>query len=250
PPDLDLGPRTISSEAASAVRSRTALIVGAIVAITALLVGGLMYVRSQDDSDARTPSAGTSSHSAAATTPSVKPTSSQSTSDQPTSAEPSSTAGTPKPSTSSTGEAAGGSAFKEHLDSSGYAVRIPKDYTGPQRRSEGDFFYAPDGRSYVQIAQTDNPGPSAIDDWRNLARGRGGDYEKIAIRPTGNQPPVPDTTGKKSADWEFKQGSTHILDRGFVLNGKGYAILLSAPDDGWSKFLDSMQPVFASFRSE
>jgi CRP-like cAMP-binding protein len=114
---------------------------------------------------------------------------------------------------------------------------------------EGDFFYAPDRHSYIQIAQTDNPSSSAIADWEDLAKGKGGDYEQIAIRPTGNQPPVSDDTGKKSADWEFKQGSTHILDRGFVLNGKGYAILLSAPDSDWSKFLDSMQPVFESFTS-
>jgi serine/threonine protein kinase len=237
--DLDLGPQTVASTSASAVRSRTTLVVGVIILITALLVGGLMYARSKDDAK---PASSTSRVKGGTT---KKPSSTPKASTSTTSSASSSPSGSGTASA-----AAGGADFKDYADSSGYSLRIPKDYSGPSRRSEGDFFYSPDGRSYIQIAQTSDPGDSAIADWRDLAKGKGGDYHELAIRPTGDHPPVPDTSGKKSADWEFRQGSTHILDRGFVLNGKGYAILLSAPDSGWPKFLDSMQPVFESFTSK
>lgn len=238
PRNLDLGPRTVASKSASAVKSRTTVVVGAIVLITALLVGGLMYARSKDD--ARNASSKSQVTSGATTKPTGTPKSSSTPSSKPSSPSSSATA-SPAP---------GGLEFKDYSDSTGYSLKIPKDYTGPERKAAGDFFYSPDRRSYIQIAQTDKPGASAIADWREQAKGMGGDYEEIAIRPTGDNPPVSDSTGEKSADWEFKLGSTHILDRGFVLNGKGYAILLSAPDSGWSKFLESMQPVFASFTSK
>jgi serine/threonine protein kinase len=239
--NLDLGPRTVASKSASAVRSRTTVVVGAIVLITALVVGGLMYARSKDDAK------NTSSSTQVTGNPTKKATTTPKAS---SSSKPSTSSPSSSPSSSATSSASSGLEFRTHTDSTGYSVKIPKNYSDPERKSEGDFFYSPDRRSYIQIAQTDDPGPSAIQDWRNLAKTKGGDYDEIAIRPTGDNPPVFDSTGEKSADWEFKQGSTHILDRGFVLNGKGYAILLSAPDSGWSKFLESMQPVFDSFTSK
>ncbi|WP_243719725.1 serine/threonine-protein kinase [Actinomadura sp. KC06] len=147
--------------------------------------------------------------------------------------------------------------FRMHKDRSGYSVPVPSGWSGPERKPQGggDFFYSPDRKVYIQIDQTDDPGDSAIDDWkRQEDRGpRFPGYKKIKIVPTGDQPPVPDTgDGDDSADWEFtydgKSGRMHVLNRGFVASGHGYAILLCAPDKDWSKVHADLQPVYRFFQ--
>jgi hypothetical protein len=118
------------------------------------------------------------------------------------------------------------------------------------------FFYAPGRNTYVQIDQTSQPGASALADWAGADRNgprNFSNYHRVRLAATGNQPPVPDTgDGRKSADWEFTwdsgSGGKHVLDRGFVTNGHGYAILVSAPDSGWSQTIAALRPVFASFK--
>ncbi|WP_230420964.1 serine/threonine-protein kinase [Actinomadura soli] len=160
-------------------------------------------------------------------------------------------AGSAKPSGSpSAGLPAG---FRMHRDGSGYAVPVPKGWSGPERKQGGDYFYSPDRKVYLQIDQTDDPSDSALDDWKRQERGGSGfpGYKKIKIAPTGDQPPVPDTRGDDSADWEFtydgKSGRMHVLNRGFVKSGNGYAILLCAPDKGWAKIHSDLQPVYRFF---
>ncbi|WP_242608806.1 serine/threonine-protein kinase [Actinomadura formosensis] len=164
-------------------------------------------------------------------------------------AQPSAPATSPKPGT---GLPAG---FTMHKDRSGYSVPVPKGWSGPERKQGGDFFYSPDRAAYLQIDQTGDPGPSAIDDWRRQERGGSGfpGYKKIRIAPTGDRPPVPDTgDGDDSADWEFTYdgdgGRVHILNRGFVTHGHGYAILLRAPDDDWDRVYSDLQPVYRFFK--
>lgn len=144
--------------------------------------------------------------------------------------------------------------FTMHKDRSGYTVPVPEGWSGPERKNGGDFFYSPDRKVYFQIDQTDDPGDSAIDDWRRQERGGSGwpGYKLIGIEPTGDEPPVPDTgDGDDSADWEFTfdggGGRQHILNRGFVTNGHGYAILLRAPDEDWDKVFSDLQPVYRFF---
>ncbi len=168
-----------------------------------------------------------------------------------TSASPSAT---PSASPSSGALPAG---FTMHKDASGYSVPVPAGWSGPERKQGGDYFYSPDREVYLQIDQTDDPGDSAIDDWRKSARNvaRFPGYKKIRIAPTGDHPPVPDTgDGDDSADWEFTYngdgGRVHILNRGFVTNGHGYAILLCAPDADWSKVYADLQPVYEHFAAD
>ncbi|MDL4814523.1 serine/threonine-protein kinase [Actinomadura opuntiae] len=174
-------------------------------------------------------------------------TSSASSSHPSTKASPSAS-----PSAPSTGLPAG---FTVHHDKSGYSVPVPAGWSGPERKQGGDYFYAPDRRTYIQIDQTDNPSKSAIDDWREQEGGGANftGYRKIKIAPTGDHPPVPDTgNGDKSADWEFTYegdgGRIHILNRGFVANGHGYAILLRAPQDAWDRTFSQLQPVYEHFK--
>lgn len=146
--------------------------------------------------------------------------------------------------------------FRGYTDPTGFSIAVPADWSGPERRSASVFFYAPGRRSYIQIDQTDNPNPSALGDWKSQERGASGrfsNYRRIKLGPTGDQPPVPDTgDGSKSADWEFTWDSgsakKHVLDRGFVTSGHGYAILVSAPDAGWPATIARLQQVYTSFR--
>ncbi|WP_264159866.1 protein kinase domain-containing protein [Actinomadura montaniterrae] len=170
----------------------------------------------------------------------------------PATGHPSATATSASPSASSKpGPPAG---FRTHDDDSGYSVAVPAAWTGPEQKGTSDYYYSPDRRTYVQIDQTDSPGKSAIGDWRRQAAQAGfPGYKKLTIAPTGDHPPVPDTgNGDKSADWEFTfdgdGGRIHILNRGFVTNGHGYAILLRAPQDAWDKTFAELQPVYQYFK--
>ncbi|WP_433464282.1 protein kinase domain-containing protein [Spirillospora sp. CA-128828] len=210
--------------------NRNVLIVAAVVLIIILVVTGIALANGGDGN-------GRDARKQGATTPS---TAGKSPSAPATSAKP------------STGLPAG---FTTHKDDSGYSVPVPAGWSGPERKNGGDFYYAPGRKTYLQIDQTDEPGESAIADWRRQERGGSGfpGYRKIKIEPTGDQPPVPDTgNGDKSADWEFTYdgdgGRVHILNRGFVTNGHGYAILLRAPDDDWDKVFSDLQPVYRFFK--
>jgi eukaryotic-like serine/threonine-protein kinase len=226
---------------------KTALVILAI-ALTALLILGIWALLSRN-AENNDPGAAQRSRRPATSSPgrAVAPR-------KPTA--PSSRAGSASQTAglSSSPGVAGG--FRRHTDPTGFSIDVPANWTGPERRSGGVFFYSPDRRTYVQIDQTDHPHPSALADWQNQERdapaGFAG-YRRIKLGPTGDQPPVPDTgDGSKSADWEFTWGSgaakKHILDRGFVTGGHGYAILLAAPDSGWAATIDRLRTVFASFR--
>lgn len=154
------------------------------------------------------------------------------------------------PTSSRSGLPAG---FRMHRDRTGYAVPVPEGWSGPERKQGGDFFYSPDRQTYLQIDQTDDPGDSAIDDWRRQERnGSWPGYKRIALRPTGDEPPVPDTDdGDDSADWEFtfdgENGRIRILNRGFVTDDHGYAILLRAPEKDFERVRAELRPVYEFF---
>ncbi|WP_344270065.1 serine/threonine-protein kinase [Actinomadura napierensis] len=217
--------------------NRNVLIVAAVVLLAIVVIAGIAWVNSGgDDKPAKKTGSPVTSH-----TPSSTP---------PTTASSSSTA-SPSAS-SSTGLPAG---FTTYKDKSGYSVPVPAGWSGPERGKGGDYFYAPDRRTYFQIDQTDSPGESAIGDWRQNENGGAGfdGYHKIKIAPTGDHPPVPDTgNGDRSADWEFTYDSRgdriHVLNRGFVANGHGYAILLHVPQDAWDRAFSQLQPVYEHFK--
>ncbi|WP_246249552.1 serine/threonine-protein kinase [Actinomadura litoris] len=215
--------------------NRNALIIGVVVLVIIVVIAGIAMASSgggSDDPDEKGARPAPKSQSPSPSAPA-------------TSAKPS---GTPKPTLPA--------GFRMHHDRSGYAVPVPDGWKGPERKTGGDFFYSPDRAAYIQIDQTDKPGASAIDDWRRADSGGPGfpGYKKIKIAPSGDQPPVRDTgSGDRSADWEFTfdgdGGRLHILNRGFVANGHGYAILVRAPDGGWGERFAALQPVFRFFEA-
>jgi serine/threonine protein kinase len=166
------------------------------------------------------------------------------------SADSSATASAAQSSTS-TGTAAG---FHRYRDQSDFSVPVPDGWSGPERQGSSVFFYSPGRGSLIQIDQTTTPSASAIQDWRNqeiTVSGNRPGYRRVKIVPSGDAPPVPDTVGDRSADWEFTYdgaaGRRHVLNRGFVISGRGYAILIAAPDAQWSSTLTHLGPVFAGF---
>ncbi|WP_231335094.1 serine/threonine-protein kinase [Actinomadura graeca] len=227
-------PDAAGAEPRGSVRSalathRNALVIGAVVLLIIVVIAGIAMAGSGGDDPG-----GKGAH------PSPKAPKSSA---RPTPATPSATPGAALPA-----------GFRMHHDRSGYAVPVPDGWSGPERKQGGDFYYSRNRETYVQIGQTDRPGASAIGDWRRQEKGGAGfpGYRKIKIEPTGDHPPVPDGgNGDRSADWEFtfESGGTrlHILNRGFVVNGHGYAILLRAPDERWEKELAALQPVFRFF---
>ncbi|GGU96917.1 serine/threonine protein kinase [Actinomadura cremea] len=219
--------------------NRNLLVVGVIVLIVVLVVAGIALASSGGDEEqpARNESANSATQGA---------TGNPSEGAAPVTTTPQTPTESPSPTVPA--------GFKEHKDDSGYGIVIPEDWTGPESKKGGDFFYSPDRGAYIQIDQTDDPNDSALKDWQNAERGGAGwpGYDLVKMAPTGDQPPVPDTgDGDDSADWEFtydgSRGRMHVLNRGFVANDRGYAILLSAPDEGWDELFTKLRPVYASF---
>ncbi|MFC9969643.1 protein kinase [Spirillospora sp. NPDC127200] len=220
--------------------SRNALLVGAIILVALLAVGGVALMLNGDDKPADKRSGQKS------TAPSPKDSGKP-----PTSAPPSSAKATPSDTPPSDAVPAG---FRRYEDKTGFSIAVPKDYKGPRHQGTSVFFDAPGG-GYIQIDQTSDPGPSALADWKKSDAGapkRFKNYKLLRLEATGNRPPVPDTgDGSKSADWEFLHGNgSRILNRGFVANGHGYAILISGPADGWDERMDKLAPVFSSFKPD
>jgi hypothetical protein len=230
-PSGDLGGPTGPAGRPALASIRNVLIVAGSVLMVLVVLDGIAWASSGDDGKpankhASAPPPSTPSRSASATPPSP-------------SAKP------------STGLPAG---FHTHDDGSGYSIPVPDGWTGPESKQGGDYFYAPGRATYLQVDQTDSPGASAIGDWRHNENGGRAfpGYKRIKIEPTGDHPPVPDTgSGDRSADWEFTYDAggrrVHVLNRGFVANGHGYAILLRAPQDAWDATFTKLQPVYRLF---
>lgn len=225
---------TLSPPAGRSMRSRTVGILGglavAVAAAAVVIVVLSSRTSSQGGGAPRTsgaPSEGSPSQ------PSPSATSAQST--------PARTASAP-------------AGFHRYRDGTGFALPVPDGWRGPDHQSAGVFFHSPDGASLIQIDQTSSPGASALQDWRDqessFSKNHPG-YQRVRLAATGDAPPVPDATGDRSADWEYtydaRGGRRHVLDRGFVVNGRGYAILVSSPDNQWSAITAQLRPVYSGF---
>lgn len=150
------------------------------------------------------------------------------------------------------GEATPPAPFLTYQDPTGFSIDIPRDWSPAERRANGVFFYSPDRTAYLQVAQVAEAGQSQLERWRRLASSRRlPGYQLLRLAPLDGGPPVSDPTGANAADWEFTWNNSgrvvHVLDRGFAMNGRGYAILLSAPDSTWPNTFGRLQPSYRSF---
>jgi hypothetical protein len=102
---------------------------------------------------------------------------------------------------------------------------------------------------YLRIDQTPQPKPSAVGAWRqyepSLASRLPG-FHLIRLAPVAFRQ-------WRAADlewtWQGSNGTLHVLDRGFITDPRGFAILMSGPDATWqSESLPAFQVAAATFQ--
>ncbi len=133
---------------------------------------------------------------------------------------------------------------------SGWSIAYPDGWEErPAPGNEGRNFSNPQTGAYLHIDITMQANPSALADWmthEDDVRTRVPDYRrvKIAASDGGN--------GAIQADWEFTHTSggktVHVLNRGFVRNGHGYALYWRTADSRWETDLPLMWQLFSTFR--
>ncbi|GAA3763238.1 serine/threonine-protein kinase [Salinactinospora qingdaonensis] len=136
-----------------------------------------------------------------------------------------------------------------HEDPTGFALDVPEGWS-VERRQNGVFFDNPQG-GYLQIDQTDDPGPDAEADWRNqegaISSNFSG-YERIAITEL-DQPYLDGYIS--AADWEFTfdgaNGRMHAVNRAFHTEEKGYALFLVSTEEDWETNRALLEQMTRSF---
>ncbi|WP_067813645.1 serine/threonine-protein kinase [Actinomadura kijaniata] len=127
----------------------------------------------------------------------------------------------------------------------GYRIPVPAGWT--MRRDSGDRVYWLDPRSdaYIMVdrtAWTGDPIQHWVD-WEKevLAKGQPRGYRRITLRPTEVQ-------GKKAADLEFVwSDGLRAKDRGVVIEGQSYAVMVAVPASQWNQRLESVNNVLDGF---
>jgi len=208
-------------------RRRTAVILVALVALLALVLG-VGYAATRDD-DPRTPTA---------SDPTTSPETSGPPSESPSESEP-------PPSSAEETQAEGVPAgFTLHTDETGFQVAVPQGWE-PQRDGTQVNFREPGGSRFLRVDQTDDPKPDAKKDWQQQEKSvenRLNNYQRIRIDKV-------DYRDYNAADWEFTfESNTHVLNRGMNTGEMGYALYFSSPDDQWDESEPIRATIFDTFQ--
>ncbi|MFC4910310.1 serine/threonine-protein kinase [Actinomadura gamaensis] len=238
-PDGRPAPRPQLPPFLAGVSPRRALLVAAMVIVIILAIAGIVWGATRGGGDPKPSSRPTSPPKPTTTTTTpVKTTSSS----------------TPPTSPSSPSAPAGTHPYKD--PDGHYTMLLPDGWKPKSQDSNGDYFASPDGSAKVQIARQEHANSSALKDWEEYEpalRGQYSGYRRVNLGPVASGRPVADPSGRNAADLEWtydaKGGRMHALDRGFVMDGHGYAIAVYAPDKDWNRTLAELQPLFASFKS-
>ncbi|MGK5552143.1 serine/threonine-protein kinase [Actinomadura kijaniata] len=127
----------------------------------------------------------------------------------------------------------------------GYRIPVPAGWT--MRRESGDRVYwlDPDSDAYVMVDRTAWTG-DPIEHWVSWekevqAKGRPPGYRRITLRPAEVQ-------GHKAADLEFVwSDGLRAKDRGVVIRGQSYAVMVAVPASQWNQRLESVNNVLDGF---
>ncbi|MFJ9628808.1 serine/threonine-protein kinase [Streptomyces sp. NPDC101175] len=132
------------------------------------------------------------------------------------------------------GSSDGAAVVKTYKGSQGFSIGLPAGWSYRSTDSAGVRLVGPDGQKLL-IAWTTSPKNDPVADWKNQERymTRSG-YTRIRIEKV-------DYRGWNTADWEFTytDGGTkyRTIDRGFVANGFGYALMYTAKAANWDSEL-------------
>nr|MDT0665601.1 hypothetical protein [Micromonospora sp. DSM 115978] len=137
-----------------------------------------------------------------------------------------------------------------YQDPTGWSISYPADWTRRPRGNPGNVdFENPRTGALLRIGTVDVANPSALADWlahEQSFQDSEDDYRRIRLEPSDG------ATGAEQADWEFTytlRGETvHVLDRGVIRNGHGYALYWRTTQQRWSDDEPLMWRLFSTFR--
>jgi hypothetical protein len=138
-----------------------------------------------------------------------------------------------------------------YADPTGWSVTYPATWerrAGPGGVGNVDFVDPLTG-SFLRVGSIAKANRSAIEDWQKYEQTFGGqvrDYQRIRLEPSDGG------SGSTQADWEFTYstggGKEHVLDRGAVRHGHGYALYWHTREDQWISDQPLRRQMYASFR--
>lgn len=158
-----------------------------------------------------------------------------------------------QPSTSTHGSSARGagtpSNWQGYSDgSASYTISYPPDWTVSPNASGTDFTDPASG-TYLRVAHTSTPGPSALGAWHSLSKdfaSRHSGYETIRIAPTRFK------GSSNAALWEYRYSEggavLHAVDLGFVIGHDGYALNFQTHESDWAGSQRRFEDFKSSFR--
>lgn len=160
----------------------------------------------------------------------------------PTKTPPTKTASTTTPPATTTQNAgAAPPGFDLAEDPLGFNVAVPE---GWYRRLDGatrvDYVNPNNSGNYLRIDQIPQAGPDAYQAWveyeENTLQHTFEDYQRIRLERVNFR-------GWPAADleWTYNDGTMRVLDRGFITDPRGFAILMSGPASTWET---ESRPVF------
>ena len=232
------GTRTIGTDPGT--RSRRPLV---LAALALLLVGGLAALLvplalADDPGDQRaapapaSSAAGSTAPAAATGTPAGTPaTTTAAPPPATTTTTPAPRTTTPAPRPTAAGVPAG---FTRHTDPRGrFTVVVPAGWTAQPESTWVDF-EDPATSRYLRVDTSTSPKADPYQNWvdyeKTFSAGRAG-YQKIGIRKVTDYRPE---EGWTVADWEFRIGGTHVLNRNIRVSGaKAHALYWSSPQSLW-----------------
>lgn len=131
----------------------------------------------------------------------------------------------------------------------GYTVGIPSNWTraaGPTATTTD--FRDPYVRRFFRVDSTSAPQASALVAWQAYEasfRTSVQNYHRIRLAPSDGG------SGSQQADWEFTFRADgvdyHALDRGLVVNGRGYALYWQTEQASWQSSTTLRERLFAQF---
>ena len=191
-------------------KARPAWLAPALVALVALVVGGLTLAvaRSGDGNEGGrdAPASGTSVASQAA----------------------------------SDARAAGWETYTD--DATGYRIAHPPEWRVVRDGRRVDFRDPATG-AYLRVDWVRPPGSSPVGAWQQQSRSfaaRYSDYEEIRIEPTTFK-------GMRGAIWEFTYSGQRAIDLGFVTDEYGFALNFQTPAGRWASMQDIFEQFQESF---
>lgn len=141
-----------------------------------------------------------------------------------------------------------------YIDTAGWSIAYPS--TWERRTAPGDDagyvdFVDPRTGTFLRVGSSfANPGGSVIEAWRAEEadfRDAHPDYQRVRLEPSGGD------DGTAQADWEFTyseegRGKVHVLNRGAIRGGHGYALYWFTAEALWAGDQPLRRQMFSTFR--